>query len=115
MPINNLNLTVAAQTTIGITEDILSQGNRSTVSVSIASTKILDPNSNRGNYTIYNDSTITAFIAHNTSVSASSYEFPLPGGMMYYPDFSSGRYLGQVSGITAASTATIRVVEFTII
>ncbi len=112
MPIFNLN---TQQSALGIAEDILSAGNRSTVSVTTASISILPANPSRGNYQVYNNSTNTCFLAHGTTVSSSSFEFPLPGGNLWYPDISNGRYLGQVSAITASGTASLQVTEFTII
>lgn len=115
MPIFNLNPPQTQQNNINVTEDVLSAGNRSTVSVGATPSVVIPANPNRGNYQIYNNSTNTCFIAHSSTVSASSFEFPIPAGNLWYPDISNGRYLGQVAAVTANGTASLMVTEFTIL
>jgi hypothetical protein len=115
MPIFNLNPTTTPATTIGINEDTIGGGNRSTVSVTNVSSIVLPANSNRGSYQIYNNSTTPVFIAHGSSVSAANFETPIPGGNLWYRDPGEPRYYGSVAAITASGTASLQVTEYTII
>lgn len=82
----------------------------SSVSVTTASTSILASNANRLGATIYNEGTATALVKLGATASASSYTTPIPSGGYYEVPFG---YTGAIDGITAASTAQLRVTELT--
>ena len=74
----------------------------------------LAANPNRGAYSIYNAGAVTVFIREHPTVTASLYKHPIPPGYLFESDFSTSRYTGGISVITASGTSSLLVSESTI-
>jgi len=96
---------------INIAEDIRGAKTPVTVSVTNALTVALAANASRACYAIYNAGPATVYLREGTVVSSTLYEVVIPSGFYYKEEFSSARYTGQVSVITASGTASLPVSE----
>lgn len=83
---------------------------QSTASVGVASTSILASNANRLGATIWNEAGVACLTKLGATASATSYSVSIAVGGYYEIPFG---YTGAVDGITASSTATLRVTELT--
>jgi hypothetical protein len=108
MPIYNLNTTTTTK------EDVLNNGVVTQVTVTATSTQLLAANPNRGKFEIYNSGSLAALIAHNATVTATTYEFPIPSGDLYISD-DNRKFLGPVVAITSSGTTTLQVTEFVLL
>lgn len=108
----NLN---TASSSVNIAEDI--RGPKTTALVSATSTLVvaLASNASRATYSIYNAGPATVFIREGNLVTSALYDTPIPSGYLWKEDFTSGRYLGQISAITASGTASLLVSEGSLI
>ena len=107
----NLNPTAS----VNITEDV--RGAKTTATVSATSTVgvALAANANRANYSIYNAGPATVFVREGAVVTSALYDVQIPAGFYWKEDFSSARYLGAISVITASGTASLQVSEGSVI
>jgi hypothetical protein len=96
---------------VNIAEDIRNSDIATAVNATTTLTVALAANPNRGAYSIYNASNTTVFVRENATVSATLYKHPIPPGYLFESDFSTSRYTGPVSVITAAGTANLMVTE----
>jgi len=90
--------------------EVTTTGTNTQVSVGTGSTAVLASNASRRGYAIHNDGTQTAFL--NFGGTAVVTDFPLNRGQSW-TDSGQGVYTGAIAGITASSTADVRIVEFT--
>jgi hypothetical protein len=111
MGLVNLNPSNVA---INVAEDIRGADTVTAVNATTTSSIALAANINRGSYSIYNAGTTTVFIRENATVTAALYKHPIPPGYLFESDFSSARYTGIISVITASGTASLMVSESTI-
>ena len=107
----NLNPTAS----VNITEDV--RGAKTTATISATSTVgvALAANANRANYSIYNAGPATVFVREGAVVTSTLYDVQIPAGFYWKEDFSSARYLGAISVITASGTASLQVSEGSVI
>jgi hypothetical protein len=100
---------------VNIAEDI--RGAKTTTLVSATSTVgvALASNPVRATYNIFNAGTVTAFVREGAVVTSALYDFQIPPGFLYKEEFSSARYLGVVSAITASGTTSLLVSEGSLI
>ena len=103
-----VNLNVSA---VNIAEDIRGQDAVTAVSATATSSAALPANPNRAGYSIYNAGTTTVFVRENPTVTAALYKHPIPPGYLFESDFSTSRYTGVVSVITASGTSNLMVSE----
>ncbi len=100
---------------VNIAEDIRGSDTVTAVSATATSSAALPTNANRASYSIYNASpTTTVYIRENATVTATLYKHPIPPGYLFESDFSTSRYTGPISVITASGTASLMVAESTI-
>lgn len=99
---------------VNVAEDIRSADNVTVVNATATSSIALAANANRGSYSIYNAGSTTVYIRENATVTAALYRHPIPPGYLFESDFSSSRYTGIISVITASGTANLMVAESTI-
>jgi hypothetical protein len=112
MGLVNLNPTNVA---INVAEDIRNADAVTAVSATSTSSVVLPANSNRAGYSIYNASTtVTVFVREAGAVTAALYKHPIPPGYLFESEFSSSRYTGPISVITASGTCNLMVSESTI-
>lgn len=111
MGLVNLNPSNVA---VNIAEDIRSADTVAAVNASATSSIALAANANRASYSIYNAGTTTVFIRENPTVTAALYKHPIPPGYLFESDFTSSRYTGIISVITASGTSNLMVSESTI-
>ncbi len=100
---------------VNITEDIRAAKTTATVSVTTTASVALAANPNRTNYSIYNTGISTIYLREGTVVTATLYDVMIPAGFYWKEDFSSARYLGAISVITASGTASLQVSEGSLI
>jgi hypothetical protein len=96
---------------VNIAEDIRGSDTATAVSASATSSVALAANPLRGAYSIYNAGTQTVFVREAATVTATLYKHPIPPGYLFESDFSTSRYTGPVSVITATGTSSIMVTE----
>jgi len=100
---------------VNVAEDIRSADTVTVVNATATSSIALAANANRGSYSIYNtNSSTTVYIRENATVTAALYRHPIPSGYLFESDFSSSRYTGIISVITAGGWANLMVSESTI-
>jgi hypothetical protein len=105
----NLNPSNAS---INIAEDIRGSDTVTAVNANATSSIALAANANRGSYSIYNaSSTTTVFVRESATVTAALYKHPIPPGYLFESDFSTSRYTGPISVITASGTSNLMVSE----
>jgi hypothetical protein len=109
--LTNLNLSNVA---VNIAEDIRNADTVTAVSATATSSIALVANVNRAGYSIYNAGTTTVFVREGGTITAALYKHPIPPGYLFESDFSTSRYLGAVSVITASGTSNLMVSESTI-
>lgn len=103
----NLNPT----TSVNITEDVRTAKTTATVSATSTVGVALVANASRANYSIYNTGPSTVFLREGATVSAVLYDVQIPSGFYWKEEFTSARYLGAISVITASGTASLQVSE----
>ena len=99
---------------VNIAEDIRSSDTATAVSAAATASVALPANPLRGAYSIYNAGAVTVFVRENTTVTAALYKHPIPPGYLFESDFSTSRYTGAISVITASGTCKLMVTESTI-
>ena len=111
MGLVNLNPSNVA---VNIAEDIRNADTVTAVSATATTSVALVANPSRGAYSIYNAGTVTVFVRENATVTAALYKHPIPPGYLFESEFSSSRYTGAISVITASGTSNLMVSESTI-
>ncbi|MEG4634841.1 hypothetical protein QUB56_35785 [Microcoleus sp. AR_TQ3_B6] len=111
MGLVNLNPSNVA---INVAEDVRGSDTVAAVSATATSSVALAGNANRGSYSIYNAGTTTVFIRENATVTTALYKHPIPPGYLFESEFTSSRYTGIISVITASGTSNLMVSESTI-
>jgi hypothetical protein len=106
----NLNPT----SSVNVTEDTRGAKVPATVSVTTTAGVALAANNTRACYSIYNAGPATVFLREGSVVTAALYDVQIPPGFYWKEDFSSARYFGAVSVITASGTASLMVSEATL-
>ncbi len=99
---------------INIAEDIRNADTVAAVSATTTSSVALAANTSRAAYSIYNVGPQTVYLRENASVTAALYKHPIPAGYLFEQDFTSSRYTGAISVITATGTASLMVSESTL-
>ena len=99
---------------VNIAEDIRNSDTATAVSATATASVALPANPLRGAYSIYNAGTVTVFVRENATVTAALYKHPIPPGYLFESDFSTSRYTGAISVITASGTSNLMVTESTI-
>jgi len=99
---------------VNIAEDVRNPDTVTQVNAAATVTVALAANPNRGNYSIYNAGSVTVFLRENATVSATLYKHPIPPGYLFESDFTSSRYTGAISVITATGSSSLMVSESTI-
>ena len=111
MGLVNLNPSNVA---VNVAEDIRNADVVTAVSATATSSVALPANTNRAGYSIFNAGTVTAFVREAGAVTAALYKHPIPPGYLFESEFSSSRYTGPISVITASGTTNLMVSESTI-
>ena len=111
MGLVNLNPSNVA---VNIAEDIRNSDTVTAVTAGATVTVALPANPNRGNYSIYNAGSVTVFVRENATVAAALYKHPIPPGYLFESEFTSSRYTGAISVITASGSSNLMVSESTI-
>ena len=111
MGLVNLNPSNVA---VNIAEDIRNSDTVTAVNAAATVTVALAANPNRGNYSIYNAGSVTVFVRENATVSSTVYKHPIPPGYLFESEFTSSRYTGVISVITASGSSNLMVSESTI-
>ena len=111
MGLVNLNPSTVA---VNIAEDIRNSDTATAVSATSTASVALPANSLRGAYSIYNVGPATAFVRENSTVTSALYKHPIPSGYLFESDFSTSRYTGPISVITASGTCNLMVTESTV-
>jgi hypothetical protein len=99
---------------VNVAEDIRGSDTATAVSATATSSVALPANALRGAYSIYNAGTQTVFVRESATVTATLYKHPIPPGYLFESDFSTSRYTGAISVITASGTSNLMVTESTI-
>jgi hypothetical protein len=99
---------------VNIAEDIRNPDTATAVSATATAIVALAANPLRGAYSIYNAGTVTVFVRENSTVTATLYKHPIPPGYLFEGDFSTSRYTGAVSVITASGSSNLLVSESTL-
>jgi hypothetical protein len=100
---------------VNIAEDIRSSDAATAVSATATASVALPANPLRGAYSIYNAGAVSVFVRENTTVTAALYKHPIPPGYLFESDFSTSRYTGAISVITASGTCNLMVSESTLV
>ena len=111
MGLVNLNPSNVA---VNIAEDIRNPDAVTAVSAAATVTVALAANANRAGYSIYNAGSVTVFVRENATVSATVYKHPIPPGYLFESEFTSSRYTGIISVITASGSSSLMVSESTV-
>lgn len=98
-----------------ITKDTRSAKVPAPVPVTSTGSIALAANTNRANYSIYNEGPATVFIGEGSVVTPSLYEVQIPAGFYWKEEFNSARYLGEIAAITESGTASLLVSEGSLI
>jgi hypothetical protein len=110
MGLVNLNPSNVA---VNIAEDIRGSDAVTAVNATGTSSIALAANANRASYSIYNAGNTTVYMRENATVTAALYKHPIPPGYLFESDFSTSRYTGVISVITASGTSNLMVAEST--
>lgn len=102
-------------TSVNITEDTRTAKTSATVSATSTVVVALAANANRANYSIYNAGPATVFLREGAVVTSALYDVQIPAGFYWKEEFTSAKYLGAISVITASGTASLQVSEGTLI
>jgi hypothetical protein len=108
MGLVNLNPSNVA---VNVAEDIRNSDAVTAVTAAATVTVALAANPNRGAYSIYNAGSVTVYVRENATVSAVLYKHPIPPAYLFESDFSTSRYTGAISVITASGTSSLMVAE----
>ena len=100
---------------INITEDVRGAKATTTVSATATVSVALAANSARANYSIFNAGPATVFLREGSVVAPSLYDVQIPAGFYWKEEFTSARYLGVISVITASGTASLQISEGAVI
>ena len=111
MGLVNLNPSNVA---VNIAEDIRNSDTVTAASATATSSVALPANPLRAGYSIYNAGSVTVFVRENATVTAALYKHPIPPGYLFESEFTSSRYTGAISVITASGTSNLMVSESTI-
>ena len=111
MGLANLNPSTVA---VNISEDIRSSDTATAVSATATASVAIPANPLRAGYSIYNAGSTTVFVRENATVTATLYKHPIPPGYLFESEFTSSRYTGAISVITASGTSNLMVSESTI-
>jgi len=111
MGLVNLN---SSNTGVNIAEDIRSSDTVTAVNATATLLVALAANPNRVACSIYNAGSTTAYVRENATVTSTLYKHPIPPGYLFESDFSTSRYTGAISVITASGTTSLMVSESTI-
>lgn len=111
MGLVNLNPSNVA---VNIAEDIRNSDAVTAVSATATSSVALPANPLRAGYSIYNAGSTTVYVRENATVTATLYKHPIPPGYLFESEFTSSRYTGAISVITASGTSNLMVSESTI-
>jgi hypothetical protein len=98
---------------VNIAEDIRNSDAVTAVNATTTVAVALPANPLRAGYTIYNAGTVTAFLRENATVTATLYRHPIPPGYLFESEFTSSRYTGAISVITASGSSNLMVSEST--
>jgi hypothetical protein len=104
----NLNSSNAA---LNVAEDIRNSDAVTAITATSTASVALAANPNRGAYSIYNAGTVTVYVRESPTVTASLYKHPIPPGYLFESDFSTSRYTGAISVITASGSSSLLVSE----
>ena len=108
MGLVNLNPSTVA---VNVAEDIRSSDTVTAVSATATASVALPANPLRAGYSIYNAGTTTVYVRENATVTATLYKHPIPPGYLFESEFTSSRYTGAISVITASGTSNLMVSE----
>lgn len=108
MGLVNLNPSNVA---VNIAEDIRNADTVTALSATVTAAVALPANASRASYSIYNAGTQTVFLRENATVTATLYKHPIPPGYLFESEFSTARYTGPISVITASGTSNLMVAE----
>ena len=111
MGLVNLNPSNVA---VNIAEDVRNADTVTAVSATKTTSVALAANPNRGAYSIYNAGSVTVYVRENPTITATLYKHPIPPGYLFESDFSTSRYTGAISVITASGSSNLMVSESTI-
>ena len=106
--LSNLNPSNVA---VNVAEDIRGSDTATAVSATATASVALPANPLRGCYSIYNAGSGTVYVRENATVTSALYKHPIPPGYLFESDFSTSRYTGAVSVITASGTSNLMVTE----
>jgi hypothetical protein len=99
---------------VNVAEDIRGSDTATAVNATATASVALAANPLRGAYSIYNAGAQTVFVRENPTVTSSVYKHPIPPGYLFESDFSTSRYTGPISVVTASGTSNLMVTESTI-
>jgi hypothetical protein len=99
---------------VNVAEDIRNSDAVTAVNATTTLTVALPANPSRAGYSIYNAGTVTVFVRENATVMATLYKHPIPPGYLFESEFTSSRYTGAISVITASGSSNLMVSESTI-
>jgi hypothetical protein len=108
MGLVNLNPSNVA---VNIAEDIRNSDTVTAVNATTTLTVALPANPLRAGYSIFNAGTVSVFVRENATVTTALYKHPIPPGYFFESDFSTSRYTGPVSVITASGSSNLMVSE----
>ena len=111
MGLVNLNPSNVA---VNIAEDIRNSDTVTAASATATSSVAPPAHPLRAGYSIYNAGSVTVFVRENATVTAALYKHPIPPGYLFESEFTSSRYTGAISVITASGTSNLMVSESTI-
>ena len=111
MGLVNLNPSNVA---VNIAEDIRNSDTVTAVNATTVAAPALPANPLRAGYSIYNAGTATVYVRENATVTATLYKHPIPPGYLFESEFTSSRYTGVISVITASGSSNLMVSESTI-
>jgi hypothetical protein len=99
---------------VNIAEDIRNSDTVTAANATTTTSVALAANPLRAGYSIYNAGTVTVFVRENATVAAALYKHPIPPGYLFESEFTSSRYTGIISVITASGSSNLMVSESTI-
>ena len=108
-------INVNSNSVVNIAEDVRAANSAATVAATTTVAVALAANPNRANYSIYNAGPATVFLREGSVVTSALYTTPIPSGFLWKEDFTSARYTGVISVITASGTASLQVSEGTLV
>jgi hypothetical protein len=112
MGLVNLNPSNVA---VNIAKDVRNADTVTAVSAGATVTIACAANPNRAGYSIYNAGSVTVFVRENETVSATLYKHPIPPGYLFESEFTSSRYTGIISVITASGSSNLMVSQSNVV